>query len=301
MSYAIKADGVTKSYNHRIVLDRVSITVEPGEIYGFIGPNGAGKTTLMKVLLGLTEPTEGTVSFFDGMDVSLARRQIGSLIETPAFYPSCTGFENLRRYAILTGDNDSEINRILRLVKLDDAAGRKAGHYSLGMKQRLGIAMALLGHPKALILDEPNNGLDPEGIRNMRELILRVAKEENMAVMISSHILDELARVSTRFGLINKGHLVRELSAEELERECHVGIYLTTPSPKEAEAALSAAGLTDPEDFAKGDSIFLKKKGLTSLEVSRVLFSAGIMVTSLEERETDIEEFVLRLLREDVQ
>ena len=297
MNTAIKAEGVTKSYGRHVVLDHVSIAVEPGEIYGFIGPNGAGKTTLMKILVGLIEANEGSVSFFDGMKLSQARRQVGSLIEEPAYYPNCSGIENLRRYAILTGDNEVEIKDVLRSVGLENAANKKVAHYSLGMKQRLGIAMALLGHPKALVLDEPNNGLDPEGIRDMRELLLRLAREEGIAILISSHMLDELSRVSTRFGLINGGKLVKEISAKELQEQCFAGLYVATPMVKEAIAALQEAGLTGPNDYYSNDSLFLKRKDIAALEVSKSLFGANIPVSALEERHTDIEDYVLNILK----
>lgn len=214
MNDIISTKELYKSYGNTAVLKDVSISVKQGEIYGLVGKNGAGKTTLMKVLLGLVPKTKGEISLFgagDEKSLRLQRRDIGAMIETPSFYPYMTAWDNLNYYRIQRGMKDTEcIGRALKLVGLSGTGKKKFREFSLGMKQRLGLALALLHSPELLILDEPINGLDPEGIVEVRELLDNLNKNEGVTILISSHILGELSQLAQRYGFIDKGRLIKE-------------------------------------------------------------------------------------------
>ena len=208
METVLKTVGLSKKYGSRYVVRGVNMTINKGDIYGFIGKNGAGKTTFMRVILGLSEPTEGSFELFGGISREEAGRKTGALIEAPGIYPNCTAKENMKRFALLKGADANSIDGILEFVGLGDVGNKKAGKFSLGMKQRLGIAVALLGDPEFLVLDEPVNGLDPAGMKEVRDLIVKLNKERGVTVLISSHLLDELSKIVTRYGIINNGVLV---------------------------------------------------------------------------------------------
>ena len=225
MDNVLTTTALSKQYKHTKALDQLSMHVPRGAIYGFVGRNGSGKTTLIRLLCGLQAPTSGSFRLYDVENASagihLARRRLGAVIETPSFYHHLSAADNLRQqYRILGLPRFADIPDLLRLVGLSDTGHKKAGNFSLGMKQRLGIAMALAGHPDFLVLDEPTNGLDPQGIIEIRELILRLNREEGITVLISSHILDELSRLATHYGIIDGGRMVKELSAAELDANC---------------------------------------------------------------------------------
>lgn len=219
--FIIETKDLTKSFGNKKACDEVSMHVKRGDIYGFIGRNGAGKTTAMKLILGLLTPNKGEISLFGSTtNLNESRKKIGSLIETPALYKYSSAYENMKRYSILFGGSDEDIKEILELVGLSKTGKKPAGRFSLGMKQRLGIAIALLGNPEILILDEPINGLDPAGIKEIRDTILKLNKEKGVTFLISSHLLDELGKITTRYGIINNGKLVEEIEANELEKRC---------------------------------------------------------------------------------
>lgn len=219
MEYVLKTNNLSKKFGSMVSNNNLSITVKKGDIYGFIGKNGAGKTTFMKMVLGILFPTEGEIKLFNGESLDKARNKIGSLIESPGIYKNLSAYENLRQFSMLTKPvSKKEIKEILSLVGLDKVGNRKAGKFSLGMKQRLGIGIALLGNPEFLILDEPINGLDPTGIREVRDLLLKLNKEKGITILISSHLLDELSKLVTTYGIINNGKLIEEVSAEELNK-----------------------------------------------------------------------------------
>lgn len=212
----IETKGLTKKYKDKAAVNDVSILIEKGDIYGLIGKNGAGKTTLMRLILGLTQGDEGLVKLFESDDLSTSRYKIGSLIEEPGLYYGKTALENMRTFSLLYDDvTDEEIKDILKLVELDNTGNKKVKGFSLGMKQRLGIAIALMGHPKVLILDEPINGLDPLGIKQIRDMILKLNKS-GVTIMISSHFLGELGKVVTKYGIMVEGKIVEEALATEL-------------------------------------------------------------------------------------
>ena len=220
METILKTNSLTKVYGTRKVVDGVSMTINKGDIYGFIGKNGAGKTTFMRMILSLTSVTNGEVELFEGKNILEVGNKIGSLIEAPGLYKNATAYENLKRFSILYGADESKINEILKFVNLDNTGNKKAKDFSLGMRQRLGIAIALLGDPEFLVLDEPINGLDPAGIKEIRDVILKLNKGLGITFLISSHLLDELAKVVTKYGIINNGVLIEEVSAKELINKC---------------------------------------------------------------------------------
>lgn len=225
MEYVLTTNKLTKKYGKFKSLDELSIHIPKGSIYGLVGKNGAGKTTLIRVICGLQEPTKGTYSIYGIENTSKAivksRRRMGAIVESPAIYLNMSAEENLKLQCLSVGvPSYDSIPEILKLVGLTNTGRKKAGHFSLGMKQRLGIAMALVGNPDFLVLDEPVNGLDPQGIIELRELILKLNRQYQITVLISSHILDELSRLATHYGFINEGCLVKEISANELENAC---------------------------------------------------------------------------------
>ncbi|MCI8840762.1 MAG: ATP-binding cassette domain-containing protein [Oscillospiraceae bacterium] len=225
MEYVLVTQGLSKHYKDFKALDNLTMHVPKGSIYGFVGRNGAGKTTLIRLICGLQAPTGGSYALYgvDGAqrDIAKVRRRMGAVVETPSIYLDLTAQDNLREQLRVLGvPSDDGIPELLKLVGLEGTGKKKAGHFSLGMKQRLGIAVALAGDPDFLVLDEPVNGLDPQGIIDIRELILKLNRERRITVLISSHILDELSKLATHYGFIDAGRIVKELSARELEAAC---------------------------------------------------------------------------------
>lgn len=240
MEYIIETEGLTKRYGKRLCVNNISIHIAKGDIYGFIGRNGAGKTTAMRLILGLARPTSGKIKLFNSNDLNAQRKKIGSLIEAPGLYKRCSALENMKRFSILYGGDDKEIEELLSFVGLNGVGNKKVGQFSLGMKQRLGIAIALLGNPEVLILDEPVNGLDPAGIKEVRDLLLKLNKEKNVTIMISSHLLDELAKITTKYGIINNGVLVEEIDAQKLMERCKNNIVISCDRLQEAKELLES-------------------------------------------------------------
>ena len=225
MEYILSANGLYKSYKNFKALNGLSMNVPKGAIYGFVGKNGAGKTTLIRIICGLQEPTSGGYSLYGckNGDVKMteARRRMGAVVETPSIYGDLTAEENIKeQYRVLGLPSYDGVDELLKLVGLEDTGKKKAKNFSLGMRQRLAIAIALAGDPDFLVLDEPVNGLDPQGIVEIRELILKLNQQRQITVLISSHILDELSRLATHYGFIDSGRMVREISAQELEEAC---------------------------------------------------------------------------------
>lgn len=217
---ALSIRGLTRAYGSHVVVRDLELDVDPGDIYGFLGPNGAGKTTTMRMVLGLIRSDAGTVSIFGESDPVTARRHLGGIVEGPRFYPYLSGVANLRVFAAYSGGvTEERIQSLLEMVRLGERQGDPVKTYSLGMRQRLGVAQALLGNPRLLLLDEPMNGLDPAGVRELRELILRLREEEQLTVFISSHILKEIEGLCSRVGIIQDGRKVAEGSAQELLAE----------------------------------------------------------------------------------
>ena len=248
MEYLLETDNITKKYGPLVAVDHVSIRLKQGEIYGLIGRNGAGKTTLLKMLAGLAKPTEGSFTIFGESEEKSARMRdrVGVLIETPGLYPNLNAMANMKIMAMILGENDeSYLQELLDAVGLSGVGKRKVKAFSMGMKQRLGIAMSLVGHPDILLLDEPINGLDPQGIVEVRELISRLNKERNITILISSHILEELSKIVTRYGIIHNGMIIDQFTQAELLRRCQERIEIRPSDTTKAVTVIEKMGISD--------------------------------------------------------
>lgn len=247
MEYVLQTNAVKKDYGNYKALNGLTMHVPKGSIYGFIGKNGAGKTTLIRLVCGLQQPTDGEMEIYGighkDRGIFKARRRMGAVVENPSVYLDMTAQENLKeQYRILGMPSFSGIDELLKLVGLEDTGKKKAKNFSLGMRQRLGIAVALAGNPDFLILDEPVNGLDPQGIVEIRELILKLNREKGITVLVSSHILDELSKLATHFGFIDKGKIIKEMNASALEAACRKCIKITVTDTKILSGVLDEAG-----------------------------------------------------------
>lgn len=248
MDYILETRSLSKQYGHFKALDGMDMHIPKGAIYGLVGKNGAGKTTLIRLICGLQEPSSGSFTLYgtENRDKAIvrARRRMGAVVETPSLYPDMTAEENLKmQYRVLGLPSFEGIGALLSLVGLENTGRKKARNFSLGMKQRLGIAVALAGDPDFLVLDEPVNGLDPQGIIEIRELILKLNRERQISVLISSHLLDELSRLATHYGFIDSGHMVREISAAELDTVCRKCVRLVVSDVKPLGRVLDSMGI----------------------------------------------------------
>ncbi len=291
----IQTTGLSKRYKRRWAVDHLDLAVEQGDIYGFIGQNGAGKSTTLKLLCGLARPTQGKALIF-GKPVrdSVARRRVGALIEQPGLYPDLSGRENLRLCAALLGLDSPErqVEEILRTVGLAPGEKKPVRHYSMGMKQRLGVALALLGGPDLLLLDEPINGLDPEGIREMRELLLRLNRERGLTILVSSHILGELSKIATRYGIIQQGRMVEQITAAELGQKCTDYLHLKADQSQKAAALLERElRLTRWEMRPEGEIRIYE--AVDTRAVGHLLTQAGLAVEEMGLHRQDLEGYFL--------
>ena len=291
----IQTMGLSKRYKDRWAVDRLDLRVEQGDVYGFIGRNGAGKSTTLKLLCGLARPTQGEALVF-GKPIRdpVARRRVGALIEQPGLYPDLSGRENLRLYAALLGLDrpERQVDQILETVGLSPKEKKQVRHYSMGMKQRLGVGLTLLGGPDLLLLDEPINGLDPEGIREMRELLLRLNRERGLTILVSSHILGELSKIATRYGIIQEGRMVEQITARELEQKCTDYLHLKADQPQKAAALLEREfHLTRWEMRPEGDIRIYE--AVDTKAVGQILTQAGIAVEEMGLHRQDLESYFL--------
>lgn len=301
MDYVLKTNNLCKYYRRFHALNGVTMNVPKGSIYGFVGKNGAGKTTLIRLICGLQKPSSGEFTLYDtkhtDSKISKARRRIGAVVETPAYYGDMSAAENLKmQYAMLGLPSYDGIDDLLRLVRLDNTGKKKAKDFSLGMKQRLGIALALCGNPDFLILDEPINGLDPQGIVEIRELILRLNHERDITVLISSHILDELSRLATHYGFIDKGKIVQEISTEELEQKCRKYLHLKVTSTAAFAHIMDEIGaeysiINDTEADLYGE--------YKVADLSAALSAENCDLLSLTEHEESLENYFINLVGSD--
>ena len=292
METVLRTVGLTKRFGRASAVDHVSMTVNKGDIYGFIGKNGAGKTTFMRVVLGLSAPTEGTVELFGGLSPEEAGKKIGALIEAPGIFPHCTAKENMKRFAILKDEDESKIDGVLDFVGLGDVGNKKAGKFSLGMKQRLGIAIAMLGDPELLILDEPVNGLDPTGMKEIRDLILRLNREKGITVLISSHLLDELSKIVTRYGIINNGVLVDEIDASEMKAKTGHRLIIVVDDVEKAVSLLEKEVGKDSIGI-NGHAIGLSSGLDRTAELNALLVKNGVAVSSLSVKTDGLEKYFI--------
>lgn len=298
MEYVLTTNALGKDYRQFKALNGLSMHVPKGAIYGFVGKNGAGKTTLIRLICGLQEPTSGSFTLYgienSDRNIAKSRRRIGAVVETPSIYLDMTAEDNLKQqYRILGLPSYDGIPELLKLVGLANTGKKKTKNFSLGMKQRLGIAIALAGDPDFLVLDEPINGLDPQGIVEIRELILRLNREQQITVLISSHILDELSRLATHYGIIDSGRMVRELSAEELEAACRKCMRMTVSDVKILARVLDSMGV-EYKILSDTQADVFAKVNITDLTLA--LAKAGCEVSELQERDESLESFYISLV-----
>lgn len=298
MDYVLEAKALTKKYKNFKALDELTMKIPQGSIYGFVGKNGAGKTTLIRIICGLQNPTSGEYILYgkksNSKGITKARRRIGAVVETPSIYLDMTAKENLKQqFRILGLPSFDGIEDLLKLVGLENTGKKKAKHFSLGMKQRLGIAVALAGDPDFLVLDEPINGLDPQGIVEIRELILKLNREFNITVLISSHILDELSKLATHYGFVDSGRVVKEISAKELENSCRKAIRIEVTDIKMLSLVLDELKIEYSIISDTGADIY------SAVNVSQLvlkLSEKGCDVISMAERDESLEGYYINLV-----
>ncbi|MFD1136124.1 ATP-binding cassette domain-containing protein [Paenibacillus urinalis] len=293
----LKATHISKMYGKHKALDKVSLEIKRGMIYGLIGENGAGKSTFMRAMMGLITVDEGSIQLFGetgAKGLQQVRRRMGQSIEHPALYPDLTARENLRVQAANGGVSEREIEDLLRLMNLNNTGRKKAKNFSLGMRQRLTIATALITHPEFLILDEPTNGLDPSGIVEMREIIRRMVTERGITVLLSSHLLDELSQIATHYGILHEGKLIREFSQEELANETRQYIELETTEAEAAIVVLDGLGIRDYE-VINGTEIHIYDKVSEVAAINRALVFAEVNVLRIGASRQRLEDYFLQL------
>ncbi len=295
---AIETSGLIKKYTNKNVVNGIDLRVPEGSIYGFIGKNGAGKSTTQKMICGLTPVTSGDIKLFGkSYKDSQIRSKVGMLIENAGVYPNLTAKENMRLYALAIGvvDIDKEIEKILNIVGLKDTGKKKVKQFSLGMKQRLGIAIALLGNPKLLILDEPTNGLDPQGIIEFRETIIKLNRELNMTILISSHILGELAKIATHYGVIRDGEMVAQMSAVEVDKTCRNYQFIRVDNAIEAKKLLLSK-FNDLKCEEVNDNELHIFDFADTKSVNKLLSINGFEVEEIYMHKQDLEEYFMNLM-----
>ncbi|MBR2734999.1 MAG: ABC transporter ATP-binding protein [Clostridia bacterium] len=296
--YVLETKDLTKKYSKKAVVDNLNIKIRKGDIYGFIGKNGAGKTTTIKMIAGLANPTSGAVSLFGSDNLADGRKKIGTIIENPAIYPYMNARQNIEVQRILKGvDDKSIVDQILDIVGLSGAGNKKAKKFSLGMKQRLAIAIALVGSPELLILDEPINGLDPIGIKDIRNLILKLTQEAGITVLISSHILGELMKIATCYGIIKDGKLVKQMTAEELGEIVKPQAEFVVNDPEKTQAILKEVfGISNMQ--VQGNWICIHEAVERYDEIKKYLEENDIVITSARKANDDYEEYLIKLMEE---
>lgn len=298
MEYVLEAKGLCKQFKNFKALDSLSMRVPKGAIYGFVGKNGAGKTTLIRLISGLQEPTSGEYVLYgcNGQkgEITKSRRRMGAVVETPSIYMELTAADNLKeQYRVLGLPSYDGIPRLLKQVGLENTGKKKARDFSLGMRQRLGIAIALAGDPDFLVLDEPVNGLDPQGIIEMRELILKLNRERQITVLISSHILGELSKLATHYGFIDNGRMVKEISACELESVCRKCVRLEVSDVKALSRVLDSMKLEYNIISDATADIFAK---VNVSKLTMALAKEGCEVISMRERDEGLESYYVGLV-----
>ena len=293
----IETHDLCKQYGNALRVAHLDLDVPEGSIYGFLGPNGAGKSTTLKMVLGLVHPTAGSIQVLgkkmDGGNRLAVLRQVGSLIESPSYYGHLTGEENLRIVQTLRGVPEKNIREVLQIVRLDGQRGKKVAHYSLGMKQRLGLAAALLGYPKLLILDEPTNGLDPAGIQEMRELICSLPERFGMTVVVSSHLLSEIDQMADHVAIIREGELVFQDTLEALHGRSRHHLALKTTNNAVAQTVLQESSVPCQEE--DGYLILPILSDEIAAQLTRLLAQRRLGVIRLEERQKNLEDIFLEL------
>lgn len=300
MENVLSTNALCKRYKKQMVVNGVDMHIERGDIYGFVGENGSGKTTVIRLITGLIFPYSGGFKLFDAdnnsKEIGAARSRIGAIVESPSIYMNMSAFDNLKTQCAIYGINDDEkILAVLKDVGLEALYKDKkhASNFSLGMRQRLGIAMALLGDPEFLLLDEPMNGLDPAGIVDVRELILKLNRERGITFLISSHILTELALIATKYGIISKGKLIKEITAEQLHNECAKTTSISADDPRRLSEIVKETIENKCEYTADGVKIF---GNLDLSELLLAIINGGVKILSINCSETTFEDYYLSLI-----
>lgn len=298
MDYVLQTNALCKTYKNFKALNGIAMHVPKGAIYGFVGKNGAGKTTLIRLICGLQEPTSGEYTLYGtkntDKEILKARRRMGAVVETPSIYLDMTAEDNLKQqYRVLGLPSYDGLADILKLVRLENTGKKKAKNFSLGMRQRLGIAVALVGDPDFLVLDEPVNGLDPQGIIEMRELILKLNREQQITVLISSHILDELSRLATHYGFIDKGQIVKEISAKELDTACRKCIRLEVTNTRTLSRVLDGMNVEYTIVSDKAADVYAR---INVSKLTLALAKENCEVISMQERDESLESYYVGLV-----
>lgn len=294
---AIELNNISKAYGNHMVLKNVSMHVKKGDIYGFVGPNGSGKTTIIRIITGLIKPTSGDFKIFGVPSTSLkinsARKRTNAIVEAPSIYLDLNAYENIKMQAIIMEANfdDAKIDELLKIVGLGDVdRKKKAVNYSLGMRQRLGIAMCLVNSPEFLILDEPLNGLDPEGIVGIRNLILDLNRTKGITFFISSHILTELNLVANRFGIIKNGELIKEISRDELD---NLGTKTTEIKTSDNDKAFEVLSVKFSDYITKSNDVIIVDGSININDIMAELIANSISIVDIKTKETSIEEYYI--------
>ena len=297
MEYVLRTKDLTKVYARKKAVDKVNLEIKKGDIYGFIGKNGAGKTTTIRMAVGLAKPTSGQIELFESTNLKKGRAKVGTVIEYPSLYPYMNARQNVEAQRLLLGVKDKSVtDDVLKIVGLDNTGRKKAKDFSLGMKQRLAIALALVGDPEFLFLDEPINGLDPMGIKDVRDLILKLNKERNITIMISSHILGELVKIATCYGVINNGALVDQFGAEELKTRVKTCINIKVNDAVKAcdvlreDVGVQKCEINDDRSISVFDH--LDMQGNMSLALAK----NDIILESINREGGDYESYFIKLM-----
>lgn len=301
--YILKTTNLSKRYKKDFAVNNLNISIKRGEIYGFIGENGAGKTTFIRMITGLVYPSSGEINLFskeEDNELDNVRKRIGALIERPAFYPHMTAYENLEAFRIERGIPGREcIDKTLKSVGLYEYRNKKVKNFSLGMKQKLALAIALLGDPEFLILDEPINGLDPMGIKEVRDLLKKLNKEKNITMLISSHILGELYQLATCYGIIHKGKLIEQITLKELDEKCKRSLSIKVDDVNKAATILETELSTNNFKVLPDGTIKLYDYVDNSRLVSSTLTKANIIIDQIMPNESNLEEYFINLVGGD--
>lgn len=298
MEYVLRTNALGKNYKHFKALNGLSMNIPKGAIYGFIGKNGAGKTTLIRLICGLQEPTSGGYTLYGrentDKDIIKSRRRMGSVVETPSIYLDMTAEDNLKQQYLTLGlPSFDGVTEILKLVGLGNTGHKKAKHFSLGMRQRLGIAIALAGDPDFLVLDEPVNGLDPQGIIDIRELILKLNRERQITVLVSSHILGELSKLATHYGFIDNGRIVKEIRAEDLEAACKKCVRMEVSNTKALACVLDKMQI-DYKIITEETADVYAKVNISCMAAA--LAKENCELISVQERDESLESYYISLI-----
>ena len=298
----ITTNELCKKYSKKLVIDHVNMNIPEHSIYGFVGENGSGKTTIMRLLTGLAEPTSGSFTLFGvgnkDRRIYEQREKISAIVEATSLVPTLTAKQNIRYLELYSGINLTEAERdeLLKKVHLEEVGNKRVKDFSLGMRQRLGIAMALINKPKLMFLDEPMNGLDPEGIAELRDLLIELNQKDGITVLISSHILSELEKIASCYGFISHGKLIEEITAQELKERCRKSLMVKVDDIEKAEKALKKLGLRDYKDSTNGevriyDTVKIK-------DVVFALDAAGVDISAINSSEGSVEDYYLNLVKE---